>query len=177
MNHPTLEHATLFATHYHRDQVRKYTGEPYIEHPLAVERLLVGIIGEKAATIPMRAAAILHDTVEDTDATVEEVRGLFGREIASLVADLTDQVPLERGNRAVRKRLEAFRLSRCRPSVQTIKLCDLMDNTKSILQHDPEFGAVYQLEALYLVNVLTQAHVRVRQLAWEQLRDAPTMRL
>jgi len=76
-----------FATTRHAaaGQVRKYSGEPYINHPAAVVELVRSV----AHTPAMLAAAWLHDTVEDTDATLDDIARYFGAEVAQLVEMLT----------------------------------------------------------------------------------------
>ena len=96
-----VERARIFATAAHAavGQVRKYTNEPYIVHPAEV----VSIVRSVPHTPEMLAAAWLHDTVEDTDVTMEVVRAEFGDAVAELVGWLTDVSRPEDGNRAVRK--------------------------------------------------------------------------
>ena len=79
-----LDLAIDFATHAHHGQKRK-SGEPYITHPLSV----AGILVDWAMDIDTVLAGVLHDTVEDTDATLEEIESLFGRDVAFLVDGVT----------------------------------------------------------------------------------------
>jgi guanosine-3',5'-bis(diphosphate) 3'-pyrophosphohydrolase len=79
-----LEHAIDFATKAHNGQTRK-SGEPYIIHPLAVAATLI----DWGMDIDTVLAGVLHDTVEDTDATLEEIETLFGRDVAFLVDGVT----------------------------------------------------------------------------------------
>src|SRR4051812_16652618 len=130
-----VERARAFATKAHAsiDQRRKYTNEPYVGHPIAVARIV--------STVPhdpeMLAAALLHDVVEDTPVTIEEIRTEFGDRVADMVSDLTDVSQPGDGNRAVRKALDREHTAQASPEAQTIKLADLIDNTKSITRHDP----------------------------------------
>ena len=75
-----LRHAIDFATDKHEGQLRK-SGEPYITHPLSVAAMLV----EWGMDIDSILAGVLHDTIEDTDATLEEIEELFGHDVAFLV--------------------------------------------------------------------------------------------
>lgn len=79
-----LELAIDFATHAHYGQKRK-SGEPYITHPLAV----AGILIDWAMDIDTILAGVLHDTIEDTDATLDEIESLFGHDVAFLVDGVT----------------------------------------------------------------------------------------
>lgn len=86
MTHPTqLSRAIEFATLAHGEQVRKYTGQPYITHPIAVSRLVRRFGGDLA----MQVAAVLHDTVEDTHVSPAEFEMHFGHDVAALVEHLT----------------------------------------------------------------------------------------
>ena len=78
--------ARIFAGLAHGSQKRKYTGEPYIVHPVEVSEIVAWHNGSKE----MIAAALLHDTVEDTDVTIDDIRNEFGNAVALLVDDLTD---------------------------------------------------------------------------------------
>lgn len=144
--------AREFATHYHGiiDQRRKYTNAPYIEHPAAV----VEIVKSVSHTPEMIAAAWLHDVVEDTPATIEEVRRTFGHHIASLVEMLTNASRYEDGNRAARKAIDRAHLAMATPEAKTIKLADLIDNTGSIVARDPKFARTYLAEKARLLTVL-----------------------
>ena len=97
-----VEKALQFATAAHEGQVRKYTGEPYIIHPVEVMEIVKTVSNDTA----MHAAALLHDVVEDTDVTIEDIIREFGDDVAQLVDDLTDVSKPEDGNRKTRKALD-----------------------------------------------------------------------
>lgn len=133
---------------------RKYTGEPYWKHCEQVAHTTWNF----SSSYVMTAAAWLHDTVEDTGVTLPTIVELFGLSVAALVADLTDEYTHEAFphlNRAARKDLEAKRLLSVSNNAKTIKLADMLDNTRSIVQHDPEFAKVYMAEKR---NVLDSLH-------------------
>lgn len=154
--------AIMFAEQAHRGQMRKYTGAPYITHCLEVA-LTVESVGGTEEQI---AAAILHDTVEDTDVSVLEIEKCFGTEVAAYVEWLTD-CPHEAGNRATRKQIDRTRLSQAPDEAQTIKLADLISNTSTITQHDPKFAKVYLAEKRDLLAVMTGGHSALRRVALE----------
>ena len=104
--------------------------------------------------IEMVCAAILHDTVEDTKVTNEDIIKEFGDGIADLVYWLTDVSKPADGNRAQRKELDRMHADCAPADAQTIKLADLIDNSKSILEHDPKFAKVYMAEKELLLDVL-----------------------
>ena len=88
MNQLLLLQATAFATQKHRTQRRKDGKTPYINHPVHVALILAEIGGVEDAEV--LAAALLHDTVEDTDTTFEELEAHFGPRVRSLVEEVTD---------------------------------------------------------------------------------------
>jgi len=133
MNEAKIIHARNWATLYHKGQVRKYTGEPYITHPEAVGAMVRAHGLSDTAII----AALLHDTVEDTNATIEDVLEQFGEEVATYVWFLT-KPPTYTGSRKLRKALDRDRLSHAPEEVRIIKFFDVMHNAGSIKEHDPE---------------------------------------
>ena len=94
-----VQRAFEFATRAHEGQVRKYTAIPYIHHPSEV----MGIVSTVEHDDAMLAAALLHDVVEDTDRTVDNIRDEFGDDVAELVSVLTDVSTMADGNRKTRK--------------------------------------------------------------------------
>lgn len=148
--------AKFFAAGAHAaiGQKRKYVNEDYIEHPSRVAALV-----EHVLPFPnVIAAAWLHDVVEDTEVTLKQIRYLFGFEIEDLVEQLTDVSQRSDGNRAVRRAIDLEHTSRASPDAKTIKLADLIDNTSSITEHDPDFAKVYMAEKRDLLGVLTEGH-------------------
>ena len=159
-----IEKARGFATSAHHavSQVRKYTGEPYISHPAELVELLRehGIADQQ-----MLAAAWLHDVVEDTGVTIDLIECEFGRGVADLVAGLTDVSRPEDGNRKARKAIDRAHTAAQSPACKTIKLADLISNTKSIVERDPEFAKVYLAEKRQLLEVLYDGDSRLWELA------------
>jgi (p)ppGpp synthase/HD superfamily hydrolase len=151
----TLElKARTFATAAHAAvaQLRKYTNEPYIVHPTEV----VAILKTRPHNPEMVAAAWLHDTVEDTGVSIELIRAEFGSEVSDLVGWLTDVSRPEQGNRAVRKAIDRAHTASAPAEAQTIKLCDLISNTRSIVEHDHKFAETYLAEKRLLLEVMTK---------------------
>jgi len=157
--------ALVYAAWCHRHQRRKYTGECYIWHPIEVARMVWHHTKDHA----MVCAALLHDTVEDTDATIEDIIRLFGYEVASLVSDLTDVAKPEDGNRATRMGINRNHTAQASPRAKTIKLADLVSNTKSIVSQDKDFAIVYLKEKELLLHVLTDGDARLYGLAAHSL--------
>ena len=111
------------------------------------------------------AAALLHDTVEDTNVTIEEIVLVFGCKIAYLVECLTDVSKSTDGNRTVRKELDRQHLAKASAIAKTIKLADLISNTQSIAVYDIDFARVYIKEKKALLGVLTEGDAILLQLA------------
>jgi len=154
-------------------QVRKYTGAPYIEHPRAVARIVATV----AHTPEMIAAALLHDVVEDTGVTFSFLGKEFGDEVTDLVFWLTDRSKPEDGNREMRKAIDRAHSAKAPPAAQTIKLADLIDNTSTIDQYDPEFAKVYRKEKEALLLVMTQGAPALHARAVAQLQAFDEQRL
>lgn len=148
-----IDAAFEFARIAHAGQVRKYTGEPYITHPVTVAKLVASVTDD----CEMIAAAFLHDVIEDCGVTPAALAGQdlgFGPGIARLVVELTDiSVPSD-GNRARRKDIDRQHLAAASPRAKTIKLADLIDNSASIIAGDPRFASVYMAEKVALLSVL-----------------------
>ena len=156
-----VDRALKFATIAHADQKRKYTGKPYIVHPIEVMQIVSTVEHDEA----MLAAALLHDVVEDTDIDLDTIRDVFGDDVASLVDDLTDVSKPEDGNRKVRKALDREHSAQASARAQTIKLADLISNSSDILENDPKFAKVYLAEKELLLEVLTDGDASLRERA------------
>jgi (p)ppGpp synthase/HD superfamily hydrolase len=140
-----------YATSAHQriSQQRKYTKQPYEVHLKSVATLVASVTGDVEAV----AAAWLHDTAEDTPATIEDIREEFGEGIASLVADVSR--PSD-GNRAARKAIDRVNLGSASPRAKTVKLADPIDNCRDICRHDPRFARVFLVEMALTEEVRRQ---------------------
>jgi hypothetical protein len=165
--------AFAVAAHAATGQKRKYTDAPYITHPAAV----VEIVRTVPHTRAMLAAAWLHDVVEDTQVTLETVTAEFGDEIGQLVYWLTDKSRPEDGNRARRKAIDRLHSSSAPPEAQTIKLADIIENTSTIDQYDPEFAKVYRKEKEDLLDLMNKGDTQLLSRAWKQLAQFDEKRL
>jgi guanosine-3',5'-bis(diphosphate) 3'-pyrophosphohydrolase len=126
-----LLRAVAFAARKHREQRRKgRSGTPYINHPVQVASLLAGAGHIDGALL---CAAVLHDVVEDTETTPDELRAAFGTEVAALVAEVTDDRTLSSAERKQRQVEKARSMS---PRARLIKLADKIDNVRDVA-HDP----------------------------------------
>lgn len=129
-----LLEAAHFAADRHRDQRRKDSGAtPYINHPLAVAALLAE---NGVADIEVLAAALLHDTVEDTETSIEEIRKRFGESIAGIVAEVTDDKSLPKDER---KRLQVAHAPHKSPGARLVKIADKTCNLRDIAASPPDW--------------------------------------
>ena len=160
--------AYLFAKWAHRGQKRKYTYEPYIVHPVEV----MNIVATVPHTKEMLMAALLHDVVEDCNISNLTVKRLFGVRVARYVYFLTNPPKEADQNRKFRKARDLERLRSAPGPVQTIKCCDLWSNSKSIVQHDPNFAVVYLPEKREILNAMTEADPVILAQVFQVLEDA-----
>jgi GTP pyrophosphokinase len=132
-NHPKadlalIERAYRTAEHFHRNQMRK-SGDPYITHPLAVATILADI----GMTEPTLVAALLHDTVEDTPYTLDELRSDFGDEVAQLVDGVTKLEKVQYGESAQAETIRKMIVAMARDiRVLVIKLADRLHNMRTV---------------------------------------------
>jgi len=125
--------ALAFAAHKHRDQRRKdHEASPYINHPIALADVLVNEGG--VSDVEVLCAALLHDTVEDTATTPEELVDTFGARVARIVAEVTDDKAL---NKADRKRLQVENAAHLSPEAKLVKLADKICNLRDVAERPP----------------------------------------
>jgi guanosine-3',5'-bis(diphosphate) 3'-pyrophosphohydrolase len=125
--------AASFAAHKHRNQRRRDAeASPYINHPLALARVLAEEGG--VTDVATLCAALLHDTVEDTDTTIEELTREFGAEVAALVAEVTDDKTLPK---AERKRMQVEHAAHISDKAKRVKLADKICNLRDITATPP----------------------------------------
>ena len=129
----TLARAYHFAAQKHVSQRRKgEAAEPYMNHLTEVAELVAEATGGE--DIDVLIAAILHDTVEDTETTPEELGAVFGPRVAALVAEVTDDKSLPS---AARKALQIEHAPHASPGAQIIKLADKTANLRSLAASPP----------------------------------------
>ncbi|HKP69259.1 MAG TPA: HD domain-containing protein [Pyrinomonadaceae bacterium] len=129
---PKILDAASFAAVKHKDQTRKGNGQPYINHPLEVANILATIGG--VDDDDMIIAALLHDTVEDTDATFEDLEKKFGPRITGFVRELTDDKSLPKQDR---KRLQVEHAPHMTHEAKQIKLADKISNIRDVTDNPP----------------------------------------
>ena len=156
MTESVISRAAKFAKDAHNafGQVRKYTGEPYWHHCQEVAQICIG----SGLDENQIAAAWLHDTVEDCSVSFSDIEVLFNKDIADLVYWLTDVSTPEDGNRETRKTLDAIHISKAPDRAKSVKCADLISNTRSIVERDPDFAKVYMREKARLMISLVGAN-------------------
>src|SRR5688572_14295533 len=126
--------AVQFAALKHRDQRRKgKDASPYINHPIAVAHLLAQVGGVR--DIVTLVGAVLHDTIEDTETTPDEIEAEFGPEVRELVAEVTDDKRLPK---EVRKQLQIDHAPHRSDRAKAIKLGDKICNVLDITSTPPD---------------------------------------
>lgn len=184
LNERFLMRIARAAAAFHTEQTRKYSGEPYIVHPLAVAQLVCDAVTQEsvAANLTVTSgaaraaigAALLHDVVEDTCCTFEMLDMLVDGATAHMhdkthvcgyvldaVAAMTDPETHADGNRKKRHQMKCDRFKRATSCdtilsaiVRTVKLADLIDNSRSIIERDSKFAKVYMHEMGDMLDAL-----------------------
>lgn len=166
----TIDDAKTYAINAHRsiNQLRPYTNEPYEVHPAEVAALVESVPHTKA----MLAAAWLHDTRDDVPGvTIEGLAAKFDDEVAGIVDDLSDHEK-GTGTRKQRKAAERQRIAGARAASQTVRLADVISNTRSIVERNPSFARTYVPEKAELIKVLTKGDPTLLALAHKTVDEA-----
>lgn len=158
---PHVRRADEFANHAHAGQYRKgkpgAPKVPYIEHPRAVARILHDEAGIIDPT--MLAAALLHDTMEDTGVTHANLVAEFGHDVANLVAELTNPADFGPGGKTAWQAAHAAKMS---PSAAAVKTADKTANLRDLLTAPPDWPAdrvrQYFGDARAVVQAMGQRH-------------------
>ena len=160
--------AFAYAAGAHDGQVRRSSGLPYVIHPTHVACILKKYVPD--ASDDLIAACLLHDTVEDTGVTVEDIAFMFNDEIAEIVWDVTKRdygdIP-----KLEFKRLEGERIGLCRPESQTLKCADAFSNVRDMKETDPARYVTYVKESEAVVSQLQDADPRMLRKALEMFSE------
>jgi guanosine-3',5'-bis(diphosphate) 3'-pyrophosphohydrolase len=167
-----------FARQAHGDQQRKFEEEPYIRHLVRVKDLCA----EYTTSTRVLAAALLHDTLEDTDTTPESLLAFLNtlvhedqsRSILGIVVELTDvyvKKNFPQWNRRKRKQKEAARLAAVSADAQTVKYSDIIDNSLTIAGADDSFVRTYLMECRAILKVMNQGNGELYQQAVKVVND------
>ena len=174
-----LEQIKEFADKAHGDQKRKYTPERYIVHPIRVMEWCQ----RYTTSIPILAAALLHDVLEDTPVSKKELQDFLlsvlnekeAQQTTQLVVELTDvyiKTNYPRWNRKKRKAKEAARIEQTSADAQTVKYADIIDNCREIVTHDPEFAVVFLRECKLLLQKMPKGDAALYKEATNMVEDS-----
>jgi guanosine-3',5'-bis(diphosphate) 3'-pyrophosphohydrolase len=166
--------ALAFAAYKHRDQRRKnLEASPYINHPIDLANVLwnEGGVGKPEVI----AAALLHDTIEDTDTTPEELRERFGPKVAAIVAEVTDDKALAKTERKQLQVAHAPKLSR---EAKLVKLADKIANLRDMAASAPATWPLSRQREYFdwaklVVDGLRGVHPKLERLFDEVYRSRP----
>lgn len=167
-----------FADQAHNGQVRKYIPKRYIVHPFRVMSRCRRYTNE----FVVLAAALLHDVLEDTPVSRDQLVGFLSsltdastaERIVNIVVELTDIYTVENFpylSREQRKAMEAARLEHVSSEAQLIKYADIMDNTNEIVDHDPEFALVYLNECMQFLHKMIKGDFQLYTLTLKKVQD------
>ena len=162
---PVIEKVRAYAAKAHEGQRRRYVSEPYIVHP---ERVMERC-RQHTASVPVLSAALLHDVLEDTAVTQEQLHEFLLSVMSETDAAATLQIVIEltdvylksnypQWNRRTRKNKEADRIAGTSPEAQTIKYADIIENCIGIAEDDPEFGPRFLRECKALLTRISKGN-------------------
>ncbi|MCD6018360.1 MAG: relA 3 [Bacteroidetes bacterium] len=174
-----LDKITEYADNAHGEQMRKYTPERYIVHPIRVMKTCRRFTND----ICILSAALLHDVLEDTPVQKNELgdflKSVMPDDMAhrtlDMVIDLTDvfiKKDYPKLNRRARKANELARLENTSPDSQTIKYADIIDNSIEIVNHDPDFARVFLYECRTNLKKLDKGNKELYNEAWALVNGA-----
>jgi GTP pyrophosphokinase len=155
------EAAKKLAQTAHESQERKFSGQPYWYHPVRVAHTVEDFGGSKSVVV----AAYLHDVVEDTGYTVEDVADEFGGEVAAIVLELTNDE--EQISQVGKTEYMKHKLASMSEDALLVKLADRLDNTSDLSEVESDFAPRYAAETkealdhLESVRTLYGAHKRL----------------
>lgn len=167
-----------YADNAHGTQMRKYTPERYIVHPIRV----METCRQYDPRLPILAAALLHDVLEDTPVTEGQMRDFLhtvmeasdAEKTLELVVELTDVYVKEaypQWNRRVRKDRETERIALTSADSQTIKYADIIDNCREIAKHDRGFAPRFLKECLANLKVADKGNPELYRQALEMVKN------
>jgi guanosine-3',5'-bis(diphosphate) 3'-pyrophosphohydrolase len=168
-----------YADAAHGTQTRKYTPERYIVHPVRVMETCAQYTDKQ----PILAAALMHDVLEDTPVTQQEMHAFLqtlmneadAAETLKLVIELTDvyvKKDYPKMNRRTRKAKEQIRIADTSADSQTIKYADIIDNCNEIVKHDPDFAKVFLYECRANLRVMGKGNADLYNRAVQKVDDA-----
>lgn len=163
----TLTATADFAARKHRDQRRKdKEASPYINHPIGVAHNATAIGG--ITDIVTLQACLLHDTVEDTNTTYEELVDAFGKEVADVVMEVTDD---KTQPKAARKRAQVAHVPHISDRAKLVKLCDKLHNLRDLVTNPPKGYTLERIQGYCIWAKMDLAGARGLNAALERVLD------
>ena len=160
--------ALAFSATKHRDQRRKdVEASPYINHPIALVDVLVNEGG--ILNWDVLCAALLHDTIEDTQTTADELTKAFGKNVASIVLEVTDDKALPKEERKLQQIAHAPHSSH---EAKLVKIADKICNLRDILASPPSGWDVQRKKAYFEWAAAVVAGIRGSNSKLEKIFDA-----
>lgn len=165
-------YAIGFATAAHIKQKRKYTGEPFVWHPIRVAEM----VEKHRADVVIVTGTILHDTIEDCGITADEIAHNFGARVAKLVEELTNpSKKFPQLKRAERKQMDFDHIQKASPSAKLVKLCDRIDNLSDMGQcPDEDFRRLYAQESERLLDACMGTNEVLEQMLFNVIHNTYT---
>ncbi|NTS39574.1 bifunctional (p)ppGpp synthetase/guanosine-3',5'-bis(diphosphate) 3'-pyrophosphohydrolase [Flavisolibacter sp. BT320] len=174
-----LETIRDFADKAHGSQLRKYSPDRYIVHPVRV----MEICRRHTNSLPVLSAALLHDVLEDTTVTEPQLHQFLttvmseedAAQTTSLVVELTDKftkLAYPRWNRRKRKEKESARIGETSGLSQTVKYADIIDNCREIVEQDSDFARVFLRECKALLKVMPKGDKTLYEEAVETVNNS-----
>lgn len=166
--------AISFAAHKHRDQRRKdFAASPYINHPIGLANVLANEAGIEDERVLI--GAILHDTIEDTETTEQELIREFGKDIADIVMEVTDDKTL---SKAERKQLQIEHAGTISRRAKLVKLADKICNLRDIVNNPPDGWSLERKRAYFdwakaVVDGLRGVHPALEHLFDDAYKQRP----
>ncbi|MHC5195206.1 HD domain-containing protein [Pseudomonas frederiksbergensis] len=159
--------ADALATEWHQGELRKYSHEPYIEHPRAVAAIIRSV---PLHTWELVAAALLHDVLEVPEPArshrAEVIRDELGEVVLQYVLEVSNPSRREDGNRKTRKAIDRAHLANASPSGQTLRLADAVHNLHNLNELSPTFAKLYAAEKQLILPLTLSGdatlHLRVK---------------
>lgn len=142
--------AKLWATQAHEGQYRKFSGQPYVEHPKRVAQIILRY-KDSAELDMLLAAALLHDTIEDSSTSEEDIFHEFGPDVLNIVAELTTPTTVTKSEK---REYLAKKMTGMTSYALVIKLADRLDNCSDLRHATKQFRSSYIKETRYIISQL-----------------------
>ena len=162
-----IERAQRWAVTYHKHQTRKYSGLPYIVHPEAVAE----IVSEITDDPDVIAAAWMHDLIEDTEITENDIKWYFNDRVSDLVLEVSKASTKHDGCRRNRVLIDIEHYSKASKMGKIIKMADIIHNTPTIIRDDKKFALKYVSEKTMIFDVIKDGDAILSSILRQILTD------